>query len=108
MGQLQAEPTLSLAANGFSNPYNVEGTTRCRVTIYVSAVGDAAGDFYIVTRATPNAPWERHASHTVARTATTELTKHFTYTDRCGAEIAIEWVKSAGATGTALLYLQAD
>ena len=109
MGKVNAEPTLAMAASGYSNAYNVEGTRRCSVEVEVGATTNLVGTFYLVTRVSPRSSWQRHATLNAPRAATTALTARFDMPDRCGAEVGIEWVKASG-TGplNAQLFIQAD
>lgn len=101
------ETTLALSAGGYTKQIALQGKRRVAVKI-TAGNGDAAGNFHIVTRASPNAGWDRHATHTVAKSAGVALSKRFEYADVTGHELAVEWDRSSGGTDqTASIYVSA-
>jgi len=100
-------PILALDASGYTRAYSMENFLRLCVQIEVAS-GDADGDFYVVARADSTAAWVRTAL-TVAKAPASALVAKLDWPTRCGAEVAVEWVRSAGGAGqTANIWIQAD
>lgn len=102
------ETTLALDASRYTTAQSLQGRRRVAAKVYI-ATGDAEGVFYLVTRVTPSAGWDRHPVHFAPKTAGNSLTWRVDWPENCGHEIAIEWAKSTGgADQTANVFLCLD
>lgn len=106
---MKVSKTLSLAASGYTTAVAVDGYGRGQYKVIVADLTDAAGTFYVVTKTNGADDWARHPILFQAKTAGNGLVATFDHFDLCGAELGIEWERSAGgAAQTATIYFSFD
>jgi len=104
---MEVKTMLSLAASGQTAvAYPTDGYRRVKIKIEVEDLTDAAGTFYVVSRATEDDQWERHSDLYQAKTAGNGLRATFDWYELCGGDIGVEWVRTAGgASQSASIYI---
>jgi hypothetical protein len=100
--------SVSLAAAGstYSTAHATDGYKRAKVVVQVADLTDAAGTFYVVSKATGDDDWARHPVLQQPKVAGNGLKAVFDWFDLTGGQLAVEWARSAGgAAQTATVYM---
>jgi hypothetical protein len=98
---MNAKPTLSLAASGYTGAYRTQRLGALSISIEVDDATDAVGIFYGVSRAHRDAEWKRHPDLVAQKTAGNGLEARFDWPGYSGYEVAVEYEKTSGGTGQA-------
>lgn len=95
---MKVSESLSLAASGYSAYHELDGYDRAKVVVEVADLTDAAGTFYVVSKATGADQPRRHPTLFQAKTTGNGLRVTFDWFDLVGGLIAVEWARTGGGT----------